>query len=96
MRLLLLLPIYLYRRILPSALKKRQCLFSEACSHYVWRITRDEGFLAGCRALRWRYGSCRPGYRIQQDVDGRLHIRLVTGEALPASEASEALMRYYS
>ena len=95
MRLLLLLPIYLYWHLLPASWKQRQCLFSESCSHYVWRITREQGLVAGCRALRHRHKNCRPGYKIEPISPGRFRVQLLNGDVIPDSEVADAVLSPY-
>jgi len=94
-RLLLLFPIYLYWHIWPSALKKRQCLFKESCSHYIWRVTSELGFSAGCKALVDRYYNCRPGYRVTMNDKGEFQIRLVTGAVVSEQEIADAVIKPY-
>ncbi|HVW96607.1 MAG TPA: membrane protein insertion efficiency factor YidD [Mucilaginibacter sp.] len=56
--------------LLPSGWR-RGCVFKESCSRYVYRITTEQGFGAGMRALQKRYRCCRPGYSHYQTDDGR-------------------------
>jgi uncharacterized protein len=67
MKLLLLYIIKIYW-LIPKD-KRRQCLFKLSCSHYVYKITREKGFVAGIGALRKRYSQCKPGYAIYE-TDG--------------------------
>ncbi|WP_072995564.1 membrane protein insertion efficiency factor YidD [Pseudozobellia thermophila] len=59
MRLFLLFSIIMYWITIPKS-KRRNCIFHESCSHYVYRITRDNGFYEGLKALLYRYRNCRP------------------------------------
>jgi hypothetical protein len=95
MRWLILVPVYLYRHAWPSFLKKRTCLFKESCSLFVFRITKDYGFIAGCKALSWRYRNCRPGYRIYSNKEGHFEMRLATGNVLTESEIADAVLKPY-
>ena len=95
MRFLILIPIYLYWHLWPSALKKRQCLFKESCSHYIWRVTSELGLSAGFKALVNRYYNCRPGYRIIINDKGELQIRLVTGAVIPEQEIADVVLKPY-
>lgn len=49
---------------LPSSIKTRCCHFKESCSRYVYRITNEQGFNAGLRALKQRFNQCRGGYGV--------------------------------
>jgi uncharacterized protein len=93
MRWLILIPIYFYWHALPSFLKKRSCLFKESCSHFVFRITKDNGFVAGFKALIWRYRNCRTGYRIISNSEGKFEMRLVTGNVVPESEIADVILK---
>jgi len=95
MRWLILLPIYVYWNAWPSFLRKRSCIFKENCSHFVFRVTRDSGFVAGCKAMIWRYRNCRPGYKIISNAEGRFEMRLVTGNVLAESEIADAILKLY-
>jgi putative component of membrane protein insertase Oxa1/YidC/SpoIIIJ protein YidD len=59
MRWLLLAPIRMYWRFWPSNWK-RECLYSESCSRFVYRVTELYGFRVGARALLFRFRECRP------------------------------------
>jgi uncharacterized protein len=61
--LILLIQVY---RLLPDRLKRR-CLFKETCSALVLRMAREAGFLAACRAMRFRFSLCRPAYSVYYD-----------------------------
>ncbi|MEC7784800.1 membrane protein insertion efficiency factor YidD [Leeuwenhoekiella palythoae] len=66
MRVFLILLIKFYWVLIPKA-KRRRCLFKKSCSHYVFDITKDEGFFEGLKALNFRYKNCRPGYYILKE-----------------------------
>ena len=77
MKFLLQLAIRIYWRI-PTRLHAR-CIFRETCSHYVYRIAGEQGFLAGIHALRERNRLCRPGYVIYRS-QGHFFLKTATGE----------------
>lgn len=67
MRYLLLLSIHLYW-IIPKK-NRRQCIFKESCSKYVYRVTKNEGWKKGLLAIQGRRRQCRPGfYHINKNV----------------------------
>lgn len=70
MRYLLLIVIRIYW-LWPKA-GRRQCIFEESCSHYVFGITKRHGMAAGIRALKKRYRTCRGGYYRIDDNRARL------------------------
>lgn len=57
------------------------CIFKESCSHYVYRITRQQGFLAGLQALKERVHECKPGYVLYQ-YDGKVYMKLSNGKLI--------------
>lgn len=63
MKNLVLIPIRLYWRIIPPKIRQR-CLFKESCSHHVFNVTTNEGFIEGIKALRFRIKNCRAGYSV--------------------------------
>jgi hypothetical protein len=81
MKLILLALIRLYWRAWPERFHRR-CLYRETCSHHVYRIAGAEGFIAGCRALRRRVRSCRPGY-VFTSRENRLGLVLIDGSFVP-------------
>lgn len=90
LRLLLLLAIRLYWRLVPAR-RRRSCLFAESCSRLVYRAARSDGFLAGMRALALRRRQCRPGYVVQQTPDG-VTLRVADGTLVrPEDVAPEVL-----
>ena len=95
MRWLILFPIYVYWYAWPPFLKKRSCLFKESCSQFVFRVTKESGFVAGYKAMIWRYRNCRPGYRIVSNAEGKFEMRLVTGNMVPESEIADAILKPY-
>lgn len=69
MNLLVQLLIQFYWACYPSSLKGK-CLFKESCSNYVFRISKQEGFVAALRAVIFRYRNCRSGYNIIE-IEGK-------------------------
>ena len=76
MKYLLLLAIRIYWRI-PTKLHQK-CIFRETCSHYVYRIASNQGFLAGVAALRERNELCRPGYVVYR-YQGHYYLKTANG-----------------
>lgn len=76
MKFLLLLAIRIYWKI-PTKLHKR-CIFRETCSHYVYRIASEQGFIAGIKALLERNELCRPGYIVYKSL-GRYYMKAANG-----------------
>lgn len=63
MKHILLVIIKAYWLLIPKQ-KRNRCIFSESCSTYVFRITKNQGLLKGLQALKLRFKSCRTGYQI--------------------------------
>lgn len=49
--------------ILPKKWRRR-CIFKTTCSKYVYKTTREQGFLKGIHALKQRMKQCTPYYSI--------------------------------
>jgi len=82
----LLLAIRIYWLLWPRS-RRRQCLFAESCSVFVYRHARQLGLLAGLRALRGRIKHCRSGWEICTTADGiGLGLHLVDGTVIPEAE----------
>ena len=82
MRWLILLPIRIYWSIISSN-RRRQCIFKTSCSHYVYEQTLEIGFIAGLKALQYRYRNCRGGYMCYLNpITERPEMVLVSGEVI--------------
>ena len=67
--MLLKLLIRIYWMLPPK--HRRQCLFKETCSRYVYRVTTEKGFIDGLKALLSRYKTCRSSYAIYTCDNGK-------------------------
>ncbi|MCX6360452.1 MAG: membrane protein insertion efficiency factor YidD [Armatimonadetes bacterium] len=96
MRWLLIACIGAYRAI-PQWLKWRQCLFNESCSTHVLRVTRDLGFLAGCRALAVRRRTCRPLQEVwYDDAGGHWRFMLADGTVADVADLAPSAVQLYT
>lgn len=75
--------------------QRRRCLFRESCSRYVYRMIKDKGFIAGCKALKKRVLQCRPGYVLYK-VDNRFELQLKNGSIIPEDQIAERLLPPYN
>jgi putative component of membrane protein insertase Oxa1/YidC/SpoIIIJ protein YidD len=87
MRVLLFAVVRVYWAVWPRHLN-RGCIYRETCSHYIYRVSRETGFLAGCRALLQRFQTCRPGYAVTTE-DGELGLMLRDGSFVPERFVAE-------
>ncbi len=70
-----------------------KCIFSKSCSHYVYEMTCNKGFIEGLKAFYFRYKNCRYGYEIFKDpITGKLQILLLSGSVLQQEEISKRLL----
>jgi putative component of membrane protein insertase Oxa1/YidC/SpoIIIJ protein YidD len=90
MRQFLLLIIKLYWKFIPEK-KRRKCLFKESCSNYVFRHTKEHGFLKGLLALKSRIKKCRGGYELYTGENG-FEMKLSDGTVLYEEEISLNIM----
>jgi len=71
MKLLLIIPILLYRVLIPPRYR-RHCLFRQSCSLFVLESAKHGGLRSGIRALKVRIRQCRGGYQLAGTEDGKL------------------------
>ena len=90
MKYLLLFIIRIYWKIIPAS-KRKQCIFRESCSHYVWRITAEEGFISGIKALLFRNKHCCPGYAIYK-YQNNFELKTINGLILKEDEIDKRLL----
>ena len=90
MRYLLLFAIQIYWKIIPAS-KRKQCIFRESCSHYVWRITAEEGFIQGIKAFLFRNKHCCPGYAIYK-YQNNYELKTINGLILKEEEIDKRLL----
>jgi len=83
MKYLLLLVIKFYQTFAPKKYRGK-CLFKESCSTFVYRITKNEGFKSGFKALMYRYHNCRPGYHLSVE-NGMELLRTIENEVIEKS-----------
>lgn len=80
--------IRLYWILVPRRFRRR-CIFSESCSHHVYRTTRALGGRSGLKALGQRVRGCRPGYSIEWSPDdGDFRVVCVDGATVPARDVA--------
>lgn len=90
MKYFLLFLIQAYWKIIPPS-KRKKCIFRESCSHYVWRITKEEGFISGIKAFSFRNQHCCPGYVIYK-YQNHYELKTVKGYILKESDIDERLL----
>ena len=88
MKLVLLIPIQIYWIITPKH-NRRSCIFSESCSKYVYRITKECGLMSGFKALLRRKQQCRTGYHFIFKTDNDVFIQLADKSVINANELSD-------
>ncbi len=80
----------MYQVSVPKRLR-RQCLFKESCSCHVFRETREKGFTAGIKALKYRMHNCRPNY-ILIKINGNISLITAQNEAINECEIDERIL----
>ncbi len=93
MQYLLLGLIRLYWLIMPKAWR-RECIFRVSCSYHVYGITQREGLLAGLSAFKYRWKTCRPGYRVEC-WDGNMMVHLADGSVVTPEYIAEGILSQY-
>jgi uncharacterized protein len=82
--------IKLYWKIIPEK-KRRNCLFKETCSHYVFLHTAEYGFFSGVDALKLRMKKCRKGYQLYSGHNG-FEMKLTDGSIIKEEEISPNIL----
>lgn len=91
----LLIIIRIYWFVIPER-KRKNCLFSESCSRFVYRETESRGFVSGIIAFKNRYNSCRPGYEIVRiQAENVILLKLANGEVLQENSISKTIVYQY-
>jgi len=83
MKYTLLLLIQLYWRLVPEENRPR-CLYKTDCSHKIYNVTKEEGFISGLKASLYRYKTCKRGYSVfQNPVTGKVQMILANNRMIP-------------
>jgi len=92
MKFLFLLAIRSYWFLIPAS-KRRQCIFRESCSIFVYKETSTKGFLKGLDALKYRYQNCRSGFIVfDNPIDGKKLMSLPNQQIIQEKEIAERLL----
>jgi uncharacterized protein len=86
--------IEIYWLLIPQA-KRKNCLFHESCSRYVYRTLKGEGFLKGLKAFKFRFQNCRPEYEIIKIDDSAIILQFLDGTVLQQEHISENIIKTY-
>lgn len=89
MRRLLTGVIRIYWHLWPEG-DRRTCVYRESCSRHVHWVAQESGFWAGCKALKQRYRSCRPGYELSCAGE-TVQVHLADGSVIGLLDASETI-----
>ncbi|APG60641.1 membrane protein insertion efficiency factor YidD [Christiangramia salexigens] len=93
MRYLLLALIEFYWKIVPKYRQER-CIFRQPCSKYLSKKTRNEGFVEGIKAIKYRYRNCRPGFSLLTNpVTGELNMLLPNDDIVEEKNIAKYLIR---
>lgn len=94
MSFLMIALIKAYRLFLRPFLNQT-CLYRESCSVHVERITKEQGFSKGLRALTTRMENCREGYIIMGSGED-LQLITRTRSIVPKEAINPKLIEDYS
>lgn len=95
MKYVLLIIIKIYWFIIPER-RRKNCLFCESCSLFVFKEAKLKGFVSGVMAFRNRYNSCRPGYDvIRIEEENVILLKLANGEVLHEKSISKTIVNQY-
>ncbi|WGH76692.1 membrane protein insertion efficiency factor YidD [Tenacibaculum tangerinum] len=92
MKYLLLLGIKSYWKFKPKD-KPPRCIFRKSCSHYVYEETKNTGFIAGIKALMYRFKNCTYGYELYTNpVNKKKQLLLKNGEVVDEENIAKRLL----
>ena len=92
MKYLILLIIRLYW-FSKSKHCKPKCLFRKSCSHYVYEITQEQGFLKGLKAFLFRYRNCRGHIQIfKNPISNKTNMSLPSRIVIEEEEIANRLL----
>ncbi|EDP98380.1 hypothetical protein KAOT1_14222 [Kordia algicida OT-1] len=92
MKYLLLIFIKAYWFLIPKS-KRKKCIFRVSCSNHVYKTAMNKGFIAGCKAFKYRFYNCRHGYEIfKNPVNNEMQIKLRNNEVLNQKDIAERFL----
>jgi putative component of membrane protein insertase Oxa1/YidC/SpoIIIJ protein YidD len=72
---------------------KPKCIFKKSCSHYVYEIAQQQGFLKGLKAFWFRYKNCRGTIQIfKNPINNKTNMLLPSRIIMDENEIAERLL----
>lgn len=72
---------------------KPKCIFKKSCSHYVYEIAKQQGFLKGLKALKFRFENCRNGFELfKNPINNTTNMLLPSKIIVEENEIAERLL----
>lgn len=72
-------------------------MFNESCSRYVYRVTSQDGFIAGIGALRLGMRSCCAGtHVVRHPIDKGVILLTTDRVVVPQEELADWLLKMYN
>ncbi|MET1258126.1 membrane protein insertion efficiency factor YidD [Flagellimonas sp. DF-77] len=92
MRFFLLGMILIYWKTIPKS-KRKKCIFRESCSNLVFRITCEEGFYQGAKALLFRFRNYKSNIEIfTNPITNQLQMILPNNKIIDEEEIAEKII----
>lgn len=77
-----------------SKKKTPSCIFKKSCSHYVYEKTKEEGFISGIKALKFRISNCKYGFELYENpMDKKTYMILPNKEIVEEGEIAKRLLK---
>lgn len=93
MKIILLKCIKIYWFLKPKN-KFACCIFKKSCSHYVYEKTKEEGFISGIKALKFRISNCKYGFELYENsMDKKTYMILPNKEIIEEGEIAKRLLK---
>jgi putative component of membrane protein insertase Oxa1/YidC/SpoIIIJ protein YidD len=88
--ILLIIRFYWFSK---SKSSKPKCIFRKSCSHYVYEITQERGFLKGLKAFLFRYKNCRGDIQLfKNPINNKINMLLPSRIIIKEDEIAERLL----
>lgn len=92
MKFLILLIIRFYW-FTKSKNSKPKCIFRKSCSHYVYEITQEQGYLKGLKTLKFRFENCRNEFELfKNPISNKTNMLLPSRIIIEEDEIAERLL----
>lgn len=74
--------------------KPAKCIFKKSCSHYIYEVTKQKGFLKGIKALKFRIKNCSYGFELYKNpIDHKTQMILPNKMIIEEKDIADRLLK---